>query len=928
VTSTALALATWLGAHAVAAAPAALAAKVTRAALAGATATGASLLVLKLLALSKAQLAIAALAATAAAVVIFASFRTPSTQASLTAQTLAAKTNTPIVATAAPAQPQKTATEPSTNGSTSKVPANSAVLHLTVLAKETGEPMSSGTIDYRGWVGGKFKGQKFTINRAGNCDVIYPTNTTELQLTTRSDGFADTRLTWRPPNGDVIPANYVLKVDPGVPIGGQVLDADGNPVADAKVGWNHKEDPSSIKGLESHEFSWIETTTDQRGRWQINRIAEDMIRRIYGSARHTNYVDSQFFQGGRDKDAEKQLRDGTHIFHLGRGITARGVVVDSAGTPVSDAKVLIGRALMAGRREGITASDGTFSVAGCRAGKDLVTAEAPGFAPTTIESELSENSEPIHLTLQSGKNLRFRVIDQTGNPVPKAVIMYDTLDGTPGKTLQAHFNEKTDEDGRVTWTNAPLEKLQVSVFAGGYSPLRGVTISTNDEEHVITISSAVFVSGQVRDATTHEPISRFRIIEGYPQWNPMDGSTNPTWGHFQRFQHDFTADTYHLELGEPVVGGTKNPGWFLKFSADGYASFTSRIIRPDEGTVQLNVDLKPAKDTVVTVTTPGGQPAVGADVGLVQPLSRLALTFSGGFSRANPPSVGTLLRTDSNGQFNLPADDSIMRVIVATPDGYAESTVAALTDNPVMRLLPYGSLEVTCVSGGKPIVGRDYVIEFGGGSAETVNFDSPISHVKTDEQGRITVEKLPPGKHNLVRIYVFKTENGVGHSAGDKIPFEIHPGETTRLSAGDSEHTVSARLQWPAGMQPGPEWLIQARLCTRPTVTPPPELQQKPEALQAFFRSPECRATQENARSYLVTVAPDRTLSADGVRPGEYTLWVDVYIPDKGTNFSAALPGVPPPRSPNAFARVTVNVPDDSDAGNIDTGPVELHRFH
>ena len=69
------------------------------------------------------------------------------------------------------------------------------------------------------------------------------------------------------------------------------LDPDGNPVAGATVGWNEEDGPSAIHPPESHDFGWITATTDQDGHWQINRLAEEMISRLYGAARDTNFVE-------------------------------------------------------------------------------------------------------------------------------------------------------------------------------------------------------------------------------------------------------------------------------------------------------------------------------------------------------------------------------------------------------------------------------------------------------------------------------------------------------------------------------------------------------------------------------------------------------------------------------------------------------------
>src|SRR5207253_7149174 len=63
-------------------------------------------------------------------------------------------------------------------------------------------------------------------------------------------------------------------------------------------------------------------------------------------------------------------------------------------------------------REGHTQADGTFRVAGCEPGEQLVTAHADGFAPAVILLKLEANAPPVSLTLGPGKTLRIRVVDQ------------------------------------------------------------------------------------------------------------------------------------------------------------------------------------------------------------------------------------------------------------------------------------------------------------------------------------------------------------------------------------------------------------------------------------------------------------------------------------------------------------------------------------
>ena len=920
VTSTAVAMAGLLAANAVGAAPAHLAAKVARAALAGAaTAGGLSFLLAQLLAASKIKLAAAAVVlATVAALMVASRHTVANSSRKVPAGVVATNSVTEVSsATTAPTNPVVVvpAVPPLTNGS---------ILRLEIVAADSGKPIPMVLIEFRGWVGGTFDGKWFTSDRFGVCDVVYPTNITELELTTRKDDFADTRLLWRPPNGDVIPTNYVIRVDRPTPIGGRVLDADGKPVVGAKVGWNHGDDPAALKLPQNHEFNWIEVTTDQDGRWRINRIAEDMIHRIYGSARDTEYVDSVLVFAGQDKTTENQLRDGTHVFRLGRAVTVQGLVVDAGGIPVPDAKILVGHIGDSGRREGKSQSDGTFSISGCPPGKHLVSAEAPGYAATTVEADLAGDAGPIRLTLQPGKTLRLRVVDKAGNPVSTAHLWLNTfergrIESNRPKPVQVEYNSQTDHEGRVVWTNAPDAELMFDVQASGYLRVDDVNIRPDGEEHVITLPSALVVHGAVYDADTGRRIPRFRIVQGWPRWNPVDGTTNAEWSTIGRFWLDFQSGAYTNIFEEAVVGGTENRGYILKFQADGYAPYISRVIRPDEGDVKLDVVLHRAVAVMVKVNQPNGQLANNADVGLVSPGARLWLG-PGGFNRQNVQTGGSLLRTDANGTFELPPDDSIVRVIVASPDGYSEATPAALSASSVMHLQPWGQLQVIYVSGGKPMVGREYELELGGGSSDAVAFDFGMSRVKTDEQGRFLVSQLPPGRHQLIRIYLQpKIGNTTSWMNGDKTPFEIRPGETTTLNLGASNYTVIAKIHWPDDIRREPQWKIGAGLHT-PMPVIPPEVMTNETARVAFLQTDEFKAAQQNARSYQATINGDDTLSVDEVRAGDYELGVFVFEMPNGN---------PAPGSyvkPRRLFQGTVNVtiPADPPSGNLDAGVIEL----
>jgi hypothetical protein len=197
------------------------------------------------------------------------------------------------------------------------------------------------------------------------------------------------------------------------------------------------------------------------------------------------------------------------------------------------------------------------------------------------------------------------------------------------------------------------------------------------------------------------------------------------------------------------------------------------------------------------------------DVGLVSPTAGLKLA-QGGFAHRSFESVGALFRTDANGTIALPPDNAVTCVMAANPDGYGEATPAALAANPVIQMQPFGRLNVRCFSGGKPATGREYCVGFADIPFQAADFESDVWRATVDGEGKFSLAHLPATKLSLHRI---RTEKD-GWSSIPEMSFEIKPGQTTTLTLGASNYTVTAHLIWPVGMQPPANWLINAEVHT------------------------------------------------------------------------------------------------------------------
>ncbi|MCC6234681.1 MAG: sigma-70 family RNA polymerase sigma factor, partial [Verrucomicrobiales bacterium] len=388
----------------------------------------------------------------------------------------------------------KAAATPS-NPSTPLATAPSHPLLLSLLDAQTGQPVPRVPVEYRGWEGEHFSRQRLVANTNGDCLVPVVEGTTRLELTTRLDGYADTRILWEPQNGATLPESFSVRLEKPVPIGGTVVNPDGQPVVGAKVGFNHEESGSAPEGPVSQRFAWVETQTDAAGRWRIDRIGASVLPLIYGSAQHPEFESSPLTAINSEPGSLATLTNLTHVFQLRPGGTVAGKVVDSQGHAVAGATVSLGGFGESGRREEKSLADGTFILRGGPTPPTLLTAVGEGFAPTTISVTPESVRDPFTLVLAPGKPLRLRVVDTQGQPIVGAHVWLDTMaNSMRGKPewlrappVQFDFNPRSDAEGRAVWQDAPDRELTFDVYKPGYQRLIQAKVHPGKEENVLTL---------------------------------------------------------------------------------------------------------------------------------------------------------------------------------------------------------------------------------------------------------------------------------------------------------------------------------------------------------------------------------------------------------------------------------------------------------
>lgn len=300
------------------------------------------------------------------------------------------------------------------------------------------------------------------------------------------------------------PDEYTIRLDPAISLGGTVVNAQGLPVPRVTIRVQGPGNKSDAK--ENIDFQTSAVMTDADGRWLCSYIPKD-FEEVRFILTHDHYaVTLPVVPIGKFDLMKLQLV-------IAPGFVVSGTVTDSQGRPIPAARI---RELNnSGYRRQSTATDetGAFVFTGMaqydsyqgqhpeahsdgstvirgivglgQPFVDLVV-QAEGFAPQTRRIPLVQPTNLADFSLQPGKVLRGRVIDQNGDPVRNAVVRTDT--DNQGLRKFEWFDH-TDAEGRFEWNSAPEDPVLLWFEADGYEWKRDLLLTPDGTEHQVTLKA-------------------------------------------------------------------------------------------------------------------------------------------------------------------------------------------------------------------------------------------------------------------------------------------------------------------------------------------------------------------------------------------------------------------------------------------------------
>jgi hypothetical protein len=727
----------------------------------------------------------------------------------------------------------------------------------------------------------------------GFARVNYPPQDLEqLSIGAEHDDFSGQKMVWDVKAGDTVPASYTLKLSAEVKIGGIVVDESEQPISGADIRlyrfWSGDDGSPNKKG-EQPSFSTKGTTTDASGRWQAKGLPPTLLDHIGFEVKHPDFLGTNFTVGRGG--IEESLRAGTFKTVLHRGLEAFGRVVDESDNPIAGATVWAGLRNYRERQETKTGGEGKFRFKNVTGGDVVFSVSAKGRQPDSKTVSVKADMAEIIFKLPAGKTIRAVVQDENASPIPGARVVLEGS-GDMGRTYE--FSTTTDKDGRFEWDSAPDGPAQFYIGKDGYEQKRNVELKP-DIENIVTLRKPRTVQGQVVDAESGNPVTKFRV--GVGRYTAGDSFYADYPG-----MKDFTDvnGRFSVTLDEEYDTG-------VKAEADDYSEKIELLPDAQNGVMTVTLRLKPSAALHGVVVSPQGQPLPDVSVALTKNSPGGTVSLSG--TRLRSYSSGPRISiTDADGKFTLPSPPETGGIVLAVGDpGYSTASVEQLRANPTLVLQPWGRIEGTLKIGGQPGAGKDLMLTLGDIGVGT-DWDSYKR--TTDEQGAFTFEKVPPGEVSIARL-IKTSENSWSHS--DSTPVTVKPGETTPVTLGDNGAVVVGKVRFETPATNGEALSIEGNLSSQMP-------QQRPnfnsqEEAQAFYNSPEWKELMKSHKNYSLEIKSDGSFEADNVVPGNYSLNV------------SARPGGSRPweHPPVAQGNIQVTVPDSFSAGTpINIGEVLL----
>jgi len=479
----------------------------------------------------------------------------------------------------------------------------------------------------------------------------------ELVLMPEAPGLAASRGVSGPVLDGALVDGVTLVLGPALELRGRVVDPEGRPVPEVRVGGGHLNYTPTQAGLDPARALKVVDATDLDGRFVLAPLAGPRC----GVSVHAD---------GFQPWSQAVTLEGTELLiQLSRGLSLGGVVLGADGAPLDGAEVrLAGATEDEFGRDTITVQTegGRFTFGALVATDDAILGvAAAGHAILVREGVAvgSDDATPLELRLEPESPIAGHIVDERDQPIEGAEVSVRgdrrietrRFSGLPWEDWFWVGSARSDTDGRFRLERLYDGNFELAVEDPRHEGLRHTqSVRSGVEDLLVRLDSAALrravLTGRVFDALSGAPLDDFHVwLEPLEPERRFVGTRVPV-GRFQD-----AAGTFRMEGIEPGR-------WRPAVDAEGYARSTGAELELREGEQQVEIAIRPARTLRLRVVDQDGAPVRHVFVSFEDSRGeRIDL-------QAQPVGDGTIGMSDKAGELTahgLPAD--LVTVVLRVP---------------------------------------------------------------------------------------------------------------------------------------------------------------------------------------------------------------------------------------------------------------------
>jgi thiol-disulfide isomerase/thioredoxin len=693
------------------------------------------------------------------------------------------------------------------------------------------QPIAGVTINWEADGGANGKGE---TSASGEYTIIGVTSRCSwLMIKVSQPGLVPLRIYWNTRNTDdsSAPINlppFLFLMEKSARISGHIVDETGKPISQATVIIDViKKYPGSEQRVDS---SWETTTSDSSGLWSFDNVPASGTRFYVGAYDFKHLQDADL--GLNEYESVADLYNSTAKLTLHTGTPVQVTVLKPDGTTAGGAKLFIGNSTRGVNKYAWAKTDasGQFTF-GCKPNMaSLLTAISADFGPAQTVLSVGAQAQKIILHLTQPSNRTIDVVDSQGKPIEGAMVIVTKWKNTDTLGIQI----KTDKSGHAIWTSGPSDDVTAEVDSDNAQ--QEITWSAGKPMRVVLHSPTVF-AGRVIDAQTGASITNYTI------------RLAATWhqGEQMVWQSYDSGDLLAMKKSGQFTISFSNPAYryFMRVQSDGYLPEDTEPFDPNGAAQTFELRLKKSEPITGELVTVNHRPVAGADIYLALSTDWLGLIDG----QMHPGMENNYLhvKSDTDGRFSIPPQKDDCLLVILSDQGSAIIKRHELTtSDQAIELLPWATIQGTIFMADRPAV--ETQITANSSSIESLDGTVLVARqyfFATDKEGHFKLPRVFPGSLVLKRMVP-------NHSPGrmwyiDVGSINVQPAQDCTVNFGQAD-AVTGQLSIP----PGKQWMIrEARLepMGQPHIT-----------------------DREN-----VEVLDDGRFRADGLTPGQYSLYIALH---------------------------------------------------